>query len=102
MSPAPVRVRVSVSRVDERVFERPADVVGGQAGHGRHHVARKLTDTQRPPVLTSPPVVLCPENTHIDRNKRISMKYIVLAEMKFDNNGKFLLSLSHEYTYLNV
>ncbi len=64
MSPAPVRVRVSVSSVDEGVFERSADVVGGQAGDRRHHVTRKLADTQRPPVLTSPPVVLGPENTH--------------------------------------
>lgn len=58
-----MRVRVSVSSVDEGVFERAADVLGGQTGHRRHHVTRKLADTQRPPVLTSPPVVLRPEDT---------------------------------------
>lgn len=68
VSPAPVRVRVSVPSVDERVFERSADVVGRQTGDRRHHVTRKLPDPQRAPVLTSPPVVLCPENTHRENN----------------------------------
>ena len=64
VSPAPVGVRVPVPRVDEGVFERSADVVGRQPGDRRHHVARELTETQRPPILTSPPVMLRPEITH--------------------------------------
>ncbi|TNN45033.1 hypothetical protein EYF80_044780 [Liparis tanakae] len=55
VAPAAVGVRVSVPGVDEGVFERSADVVGGQAGHRRHHVARKLPDAQRAAVLPSPP-----------------------------------------------
>lgn len=61
VSPAPVRVRVPVSSVDEGVFERAADVLRGQTGHRRHHVARELADPQRPSVLASPPVMFCPE-----------------------------------------
>lgn len=63
VSPAAVRVRVPVSSVDEGVFERSADVLRGQSGHGRHHVTRKLPDAQRPLVLTSPPVMFRPERT---------------------------------------
>lgn len=64
VSPAAVRVCVSVSSVDEGVFERPADVLRRQTGHGGHHVTGKLSDAQRPSVLTPPPVMLRPERTH--------------------------------------
>lgn len=53
-----------MSSVDEGVFERSADVLRRQAGHGRHHVTGKLPDAQRPSVLTPPPVMLRPERTH--------------------------------------
>lgn len=61
MAPAAVRVRVPVARVDERVLERSADVLGRQTGHRRHHVSRELAHAQRAPVLASPPVVLRPD-----------------------------------------
>lgn len=63
VSPAPVRVCVSVSSVDEGVFERSADVLRRQTGHRRHHVTGKLADAQGASVLTAPPVMLGPERT---------------------------------------
>ena len=66
VSPAPVGVCVPVSSVNERVLERPADVVGGQTSDRRHHVTRELSDTQRSSVLTPPPVMLRSENTRED------------------------------------
>lgn len=53
-----MRVGVSVARVDEAVFKRPADVMGRKASYRRHHVPGKLTHLQSLSVLTSPPVVL--------------------------------------------
>lgn len=47
-------------RVDEAVLQGLADVLGRQAGHGGHHVAREGSHTQRPRVLATPPVVLGP------------------------------------------
>lgn len=66
-APAAVRVGVSVSRVDEAVLERPADVVSRQTRHRRHHVSGELSNLQRALVLTSPPVVLRPKETESDR-----------------------------------
>lgn len=67
-APAAVRVSVSVSRVDEAVLERPADVVSRQTGDRRHHVPGELSNLQRALVLTPPPVVLCPKER--ERQKR--------------------------------
>ncbi len=92
MSPAPVRVRVSMSSVDERVFERAAYVLGGQTGDRRHHVTRKLTDTQRLPVLTTPPIMLCPENTHIELHKTHTVIEFVSKSSAGKNKKMFLLS----------
>lgn len=66
-APAAVGVGVSVSRVDEAVLERPADVVSRQTGDRRHHVSGELSQLQRALVLTSPPVVLGPKDTESNR-----------------------------------
>lgn len=60
-APAAPGVAVSVSRVDEAVLERSADVVSRQARHRGHHVPGELADLQGPFVLATPPVVLRPE-----------------------------------------
>lgn len=49
-----------MSCVDEAVLQRLTDVLGRQASHGGHHVAREGPHTQRPCVLAAPPVVLRP------------------------------------------
>lgn len=70
-APAAVRVGVSVSRVDEAVLERPADVVSRQTCHRRHHVPGELSHLQGALVLTPPPVVLRPEEQHDRRLTRM-------------------------------
>lgn len=54
-------VAVSMSCVDEAVLEWTADVVCRQPGYRRHHVPGELPDLQGALILTSPPVILCPE-----------------------------------------
>lgn len=66
-APAAVWVGVSVSRVDEAVLERPADVVSRQTGDRGHHVSGELSHLQGALVLTSPPVVLSPAETESNR-----------------------------------
>lgn len=66
-APAVVGVGVSVSCVDEAVLERSADVVSRQTRDRRHHVSGELSHLQCALVLTSPPVVLGPNETESNR-----------------------------------
>lgn len=59
-APAVAGVAVAMPRVDEAILQRLADVLGRKASHGGHHVAREGPYAQRPRVLPTPPVVLCP------------------------------------------
>ena len=48
----------TVARVQERVFERPADVLGSLPGHVVHDLAREEADVEGPLALALPVVVL--------------------------------------------
>lgn len=70
-----MRVGVSVTRVDEAVFKRPADVMDRKPCYRRHHVPRELTHLQSLSVLTSPPVVLCSKQILVQIPNFISYYY---------------------------
>lgn len=59
-APAVTGVTVTMPCVDEAILQGLADVLGRQASHGSHHIAREGPHTQRPRVLPTPPVILSP------------------------------------------
>lgn len=54
-------VCVTMTRVDEAVLQRPADVVRRQPRDGRHHVPGELPHLEGSLVLSTPPIILSPE-----------------------------------------
>lgn len=70
-APAVAGVTVAMPCVDEAILQRLADILGRQAGHGGHHVARERPHTQRPCVLPTPPVILSSANRDDMVNTRV-------------------------------
>lgn len=60
-APAAMGVAVSMSCVDEAVLEWTTDVVCRQPCYRSHHIPGELPDLKGALILTSPPIILCPE-----------------------------------------